>query len=164
MLENQEVQTTVSIKEMFKKDYNIELSNEDNDRIISIMDSYNVQPNEVTFQTATSIETYVSSLTEYRRINSTRKKVEILISEVIYELIPTFHSIDENIEINYPHRMHHKASVATARKNEFIKNIALMRDIDIKCDEKTKDISYHYTFIIFNSELDIRAGIRFEKI
>lgn len=163
MLENQEVQT-LSMKEMFKRDYDIELSNEDNDRIMSIMDSYNVQPDEVSFETATSIETYVNSLTEYRRMKFLRKNLDILISEVIYEMIPIFHAIDENIESNYPQRVHSKVSVPTMYKREFAKNIALMRDIDIKCTDNNKDIKYHYTFIIFNGGLDIRAGIRFEKL
>lgn len=158
---------TRDLREMFLKDYHIILNDNDYDEITTILDKYDVKFTEVNFVTATSVENYINLLTQYRKMTFKRRNLYILFGEILYELEPTFHLLEEDIESNYPHHIRHKLSINDEHNNcnvPFQKNIALLRELEIKGSELSKETVSMYTFIIYNSELDIRAGIKFEKV
>lgn len=167
-MNNQEEIRNVSFRDMMADEYGIVLFDDECEEIISVMDEYRIQPTEVTFQVETSWETYLNSLIEYRRLNFKRSQFDILISDVIYEMYPNpnTYPVDENIDCIYPHHVHHRLStnVKETRFDKETHNIAIIRELNIVCKENEKSINNYYTFVILNTELDVRAGIRFESI
>lgn len=155
-----------TMKEMFKENYGIDLTEEDYNNLSSVMSNYNVQPTEVGFQVTTSLKSYLNDLLIFKKINLKRTQFDLTLSDVIFELYPSIHPIDEDIQTNYPVHIHHKLSTANNKENSvsFTKNLALLRDLKINAKNIEKSVLNYYTFIIFNPELDVRAGIKFEKI
>ena len=157
------------LRELFEKEYNIEFTDSEYNELQAVLFTYDVKFNEVSFIVAESIENYVNFLTQYRTMTFKRKNFNMQLGEIVYEYCPTIHPVDENYETNYPQHIHHKLSADYSDKlksfdYDFQFNVALMRELSITGTEANKEISSFYTFVIYNSNLDVRAGIRFEKI
>jgi hypothetical protein len=98
-----------------------------------------------------------------RKVECARTHTDIVFDDLLFLMREVPHGYDEEWSISMPQLAKHKASVADPEILKMPQNLALIRTLQIQSREKV-DISEKFFLAIYNDELNVVAGIRFEKI
>ena len=152
----------VSLREMIKNNYKIDLLNNEYERLVWTLNNYNIQPTELSFSMQSSDEMYINALSTVKNIDFKRSSLNLELEDVIFELFPIAHHYSEKINTIYPKHINveHKDS-GELPKDNFEYNIAIVRHMEIRVHNQDSETITTYTMVIYNKDANIVAGIIF---
>lgn len=152
------------LREMLYNKYKIVLSDEEYARLQNVLTAYNVSPTSLTINLYSNITNFVNDITLYSKIKLNRLHSNIFLEEIIFQKNPLPCNNYTEVDVSYPKHFRNK------RAREFKvdafsteKNMVLIHTTEIDI-QKEAVYEERYSLNIFNPELEIHAGILFEKI
>jgi hypothetical protein len=143
--------------------YKLNITDDDYHRLITVLDHYKIEPGKLRIMLEDSVESFITNIHLMRKVECARTHTDIVFDDLLFLMREVPHGYDEEWSISIPQLAKHKASVADPEILKMPQNLALIRTLQIQSREKV-DISEKFFLAIYNDELNVVAGIRFEKI
>lgn len=155
----------MSFKSMIETDYGIKLTDEQYLRLTDTLNMYGVNANNINIEVESNLENFINNihLTKIFQFKKAHTLVEI--EDVIYSMVPITYGSYEKFDLLYPKYYRNTTDRDIEHINCKIKqNIVLIRRLKFDSHDEDKVCKNHYTLMIYNKNLNIHAGIRFENI
>lgn len=152
------------LREMLYNKYKITLTDDEYTLLQKVLLSYNVSPTSLNINLYSNITNFVNDITLYSKIKLHRLHSNIFLEEIIYQKHPIPCNNYTEIDVSYPkHFRNKRAREFDTNAFSTEKNIVLIHTTEIDI-QKEAVYEERYSLNIFNPELEIHAGILFEKI
>lgn len=152
-----------SLLTMLREDYQIDITDADYKRLTDTLNMYQVSPQSIRIDLQSDIANFVNNIHLMKSIKFQRLHTEIEMEDVIYQMKPMLFGCYEEINTAYPSHFHTSINHDVPDINEPVhENIVLIRTMKYSSRDAIPFLE-KYTLMIYNKELDVRAGIRFEQ-
>ena len=153
------------LMDLLKDQYKINISDDDYNRLKMILCTYNVNPSSIRIEVENNRDNFINNIHLIKKAIFRRNHVEFELEEVLFMLDPIAYGSDEYFDTNYPKRVCYKKTRECELKEyeNITQNIALVRNFSLISRENAI-ISEHFTLMIYNKDLNVIAGIIFEKL
>jgi hypothetical protein len=143
--------------------YKLNISDDDFKRITTVLDRYNIEPGKLRIMLEDSVESFINNLHLIKSIECTRVHTRFDIDELIFILHQVPYGFTESINITFPVKVKHNKMIQDPEILKMPQNIAVIRTLTIEA-RKQAAVSERFSIIVYNDELNVVAGIRFENI
>jgi len=143
--------------------YKLNITDDEYHRLITVLNHYKIEPGKLRIMVEDSVESFLLNIHLLRKVNCSRACTDIVFDDLLFMLHQVPYGYDEEWNISVPKVAKYKAAIEDSEILEMPQNIALIKTLKIYSRETT-EITENFYLAIYNSELNVVAGIRFEKI
>ena len=151
-----------SLLDLLRNDYKLRFSDCNFKRLASILSLYRVEPTKIRIELESNKDNFINNIHLLKKAVFRRNHTEIELEDVIFQLHPIVYGSSEYFDINYPKHVVHKKIFEPDEDQELHQNCAVIRNLSIRARDDVV-VDERYTMMIYNENLSIIAGIRFEK-
>lgn len=156
---------TIELKDELYERYGITMEPQDYERLTHTMDMFNVGRVNFHIEIQSDLNTFINNIYTSNDLNFSRVKSKFELEEVIYAMKPIIHGSYLNAKINYPKIADiNRARIPKAEwYNKDEKNMVLIHRIllEVSNDRITDE---EFVLVIYNPEIETRAGIIFQSL